>query len=134
MIEVVDHYGLAYINVEGNHSLVRWSHVDQNTGEGAGYYAIRLPHFSYHLKNSVFSFKIPPVLKLNRMNIDFLSFKPNYGFFYMVIASSLKELKKSVQCSLGRSFIMSKSFENMDWKTVFDFDVEVNILLFRSLS
>lgn len=38
------------MNVEGKHSLVRWGKINKNTGEGMGYYAIKMPDYNYILR------------------------------------------------------------------------------------
>jgi hypothetical protein len=38
------------MNIEGNHSLVRWGRIDKATGQGMGYYAIKMPDYTYKLK------------------------------------------------------------------------------------
>lgn len=56
---------------------------------------------------------------MNRQSTDFLKGHSNFGNFYLMISSSNKELKKSVQCSQGSSYVESKPFQNLNWETGF---------------
>lgn len=58
----LEHYGPIYMNVEGKHSLVRWGHFNKTSGLGMGYYALRMPDYTYQLKPDKIIFKIPPVI------------------------------------------------------------------------
>jgi hypothetical protein len=124
------HYGPIFLEVEGNTTLVRWLHANDQKGEGMGYHSYRIPHHKYEFSNKKLVIKVPPIFK----NDPKLNYFTTTSIKYTVMMSDNEtSLKRALQCNLGPIFNASKTIEGRrdDLSASVNFTFAVLFVLFQ---
>jgi hypothetical protein len=104
-----EHYGPLFMEVEGNTTLVRWLHANEEKGEGMGYHSYRIPHHKYEFVKKKLVIRVPPIFKNDLKQNYFTTTSIKYT---VMISDDETSLKRGIQCNIGSVFNASKTVED----------------------